>query len=149
MARKAKLPEIKNFHINISYAYKNNVMIQTFDFVVDNKKVLRYAYDKRYNLKKRIDEVIRKESNSLKDAKFINRIDTDTGITIYYEIVGGEMDHRNVIKNVSFYLPPNAGCQYCKNYEKHDDASYCSEKKKFIRPVKSCKIFQSLEEIIT
>ena len=60
-----------DFYINIKYKIIDEKIHQIFEFNTSNKKYLAYAYDSRYLLKRKLEELIRKEALD----GYIDRID--------------------------------------------------------------------------
>jgi hypothetical protein len=140
-------PKNIEFYINIFYKNEGDNLIQTFQFV-SKKRNFKYAFDKRFCLKNKIDKLINDENKTCDIIYFINRIDYDDRIVLIYKI-NNFCEFKNVIKNISFYLPPN-NCLYCEYNKMDGDFIFCNEKKKHYQtPIKTCKIFKSIEEIIT
>jgi hypothetical protein len=140
-------PKNIEFYVNIFYQSENNILIQTFQFV-SQKKNFKYVFDKRYCLKEKIDKLLINENKSGDEIYFINRTDYEDKIILFYRIKQ-IYNFENYIKNLSFYLPPN-NCLYCQHNKRDGDFIFCNEKKKHYQiPIKTCKIFKSIEEIIT
>lgn len=131
-----KIPFLLNIKAN-----KNE---QIFEFNTTNKKYLHYAYDQRYCLKRKIERAI---NQYLQSYLVKERIEDSNKIIIVYE---KEITFSPVIVNCEFYLPPYNGCLYCTKCKKENDFLYCEEKKKHysLTGIKSCPIFQSIEELI-
>ncbi len=143
-----KIAKKISFYININYSYENGFTKQNFEFITTNKKYLRYAYDKRYLLKKKIESIV--NDNLLDDLTFKSRDDTEDKIIISYN---GEMRKTipSKIINCEFYLPPFNGCQYCTKGKKEKDFLYCKEKDKHydFNGIKNCPVFESINEILS
>jgi hypothetical protein len=139
-----KIAKQIDFYVNIKYKKDGDKLHQIFEFNVTNKKYLAYAYDSRYLLKRKIDKLIKDEFVE----NFIERIDEKEYIEVIYET---EKTKRPKIVNLNFYLPPFNGCKYCEKCEKQGNFLYCIEKNKHydLAGIKNCKVFKSVEEIIT
>ena len=137
------------FLVNITYNLNGEIVEQNFLFKTTNKKFLKYAYDKRFCLKRKIDKLIDKEL--LSNLSFLGREDGEDKITIKYRNDFGEFDSSSKIINCEFYLPPFNGCKYCSKAEIQGDFLYCEEKKKHyeLNGIKTCPVFQSINEIIS
>ena len=137
------------FLISITYNLKETKIEQVFKFQVTNKKHLSYAHDHRFCLKRKIDRLI--DSELLSSNSFIERIDHDDKIIITYRNDFGHFDNSSKIVNCEFYLPPFNGCLYCEHCTEEGDFLYCKLKKKHYdsKGIKSCPVFQSVEEILT
>ena len=147
----AKLKVAKKipFFININYDLNGTTINQNFNFQTTNKKYLNYAYDQRFCLKRKIENLIDKEL--LSNTSYLGRIEDENKITIMYRNDFGEFDSSSKIVNCEFYLPPFNGCQYCSNCEKQGNFLYCKLKKKHYdsEGIKSCPVFSSIDEILT
>jgi hypothetical protein len=152
MAEGLKVPKNLELYINIVYQYNNNIIKQILNFYMSNKRYLRYIYDMRYCLKSKVDKVLEEVNLNSQDIQYMSRIDEKSFIEVNYKILGKEKyDFKPVIKCISFYLPPSSSCQYCKKKRMENDMIYCEEKKKWYNKTgcKTCKIFSSIDEIIT
>ena len=49
------------FLVNITYKFDSAIIEQAFSFQTTNKKYLKYAYDQRYCLMRKIEKLIEKE----------------------------------------------------------------------------------------
>lgn len=143
------MPDIKlakqiNFYINIKYKTIDENLHQIFEFSTTNKKYLAYVYDSRYLLKQKIEALIKKEFQE----NFVDRIDDKTYIEIIYKT---NKKPKPRIVNLSFYLPPFNGCKYCTKCKKQGNFLYCKEKNKHYdsNGIRNCKVFKSIEEILT
>jgi hypothetical protein len=133
-----------DFYVNIKYKKNGDELHQIFEFNVTNKKYLTYAYDARYLLKRKIEKLIRDEFVE----NFVERIDEKEYIEVIYKT---EKIKKPKIVNLNFYLPPFNGCKYCEKCEKQGNFLYCKEKNKHydLAGIRNCKVFKSIEEIIT
>ena len=133
-----------DFYVNIKYKKNGDELHQIFEFNVTNKKYLTYAYDSRYLLKRKIEKLIRDEFVE----NFVERIDEKEYIEVIYKT---EKIKKPKIVNLNFYLPPFNGCKYCEKCEKQGNFLYCKEKNKHydLAGIRNCKVFKSIEEIIT
>lgn len=139
-----KIAKQINFYVNIKYKFAGEELHQIFEFSTTNKKYLTYAYDSRYLLKRKIEKLIKDEFQE----NFIDRIDEKDYIEMVYKT---QKRPRPRIVNLSFYLPPFNGCKYCTKAEKQGNFLYCSEKNKHYdsNGIRNCKVFKSIEEILT
>ena len=131
--------------VNIRYITTETELIQSFEFVPDNKKDLRYLFDKRFLFKKRIEDLIEK---MLLD-NFKERIDSTDKIIIKYE---KQEPPKNCIRKIQAYIPPYLGCNYCVLAQTEGEFIYCPIKNKHytkIGGVKRCPVFKSKEKILT
>ena len=137
------------FFINITYNHKGETVEQVFSFKTTNKKYLRYAYDQRFCLKRKVDKLL--DDRLLSSNSFIGRTDHEDKIVMEYRNDFGEFDSSAKIVNCEFYLPPFNGCQFCMNCEEQGNFLYCTLKKKHYDSagIKSCPVFKSVDEIIT
>lgn len=137
------------FLVNITYDLRGETIIQNFEFKTTNKKYLAYAYDHRFCLKRKIERLIDKEL--LSRLSFIGRVEKEDKIEISYRNDFGSFDSSSKIVNCEFYLPPFNGCLYCKKCHRDGDFLFCKEKEKHYSSngIKSCPVFESVEEIIT
>lgn len=141
-------PQDVTFYLNIQWQKTGFIdfIIQQFLFI-SSKKYYKYAFDNRYILKQKIDDIINEEVNK-NGLEFVNRIDHKDMIEIVYK-QNEDFKFKSFIKNVSFFLPPNT-CMYCKKKEEKNGFIFCNEKKKHYQtPIKTCKIFRSINELIT
>lgn len=147
----AKLKVAKKipFFVNITYNLKKEIIEQTFSFRTTNKKYLRYAYDQRYCLRRKIEKLI--DSNFLNSNYYIGRFEHEDKIVITYNNEFNDFDSSSKIINCEFYLPPFNGCLYCSKCKTEGNFLYCEEKKKHYASngIKNCPVFQSIEEVIT
>jgi len=137
------------FLVNITYKFDSAIIEQTFSFQTTNKKYLKYAYDQRYCLMRKIEKLIEKEL--LSNLSYIGRVEDEDKIKILYRNDFGKFDAASKIVNCEFYLPPFNGCKYCTKCETQGDFLYCKEKKKHYdyNGIKNCPVFNSVNEIIT
>lgn len=145
MNNKIKVARKIDFLVSINYSIENNLLKQEFRFWTNNKKNLKYAYDKRFLLKPKLDKLVL--DSLLNDFK--TREDNEDNITIYYKDASKVPANR--IVNMEFYLPPYNGCKYCTKAEINGNFVYCKEKKKHYVDggVKNCKVFKSIDEVLT
>ena len=137
------------FFVNMTYNLKEKIVEQVFSFKTTNKKYLRYAYDQRFCLMRKIEKLIDKEL--LSGTSYLKRDEYEDKIVMTYRNDFGKFDSSSKIINCEFYLPPFNGCQYCANCEKQDNFLYCTLKKKHYDSagIKSCPVFKSIDEILT
>ena len=142
---KLKVARAINFIVTITYIIKSDHIEQSFNFVVDNKKYLPYAFDDRYVLKRKLDELYKKYSLDL----FIKKVDFEDKVVIYYSLQ--DICMKPELVNMNFYLPPYNGCLFCNKAVKKDGFIFCPEKNKHYDSlgIKSCKVFSSIEEVLT
>lgn len=136
------------FLVSINYKEINGLTAQVYTFWTNNKKNLRYAYDSRYLLKRKIDKLI--EDNLLNNFK--SREENENNIIIYYDLDFKKLKNKSSKTfNLEFYLPPFCGCKYCTKAEFKDGFTYCKEKKKHynLDGIKNCKVFKSIDEVLT
>lgn len=147
----AKLKVAKKipFLVSITYNIKKGIIEQMFSFKTTNKKYLKYVYDQRYCLKRKIEKLI--DSNFLSSNYYLGRVEHEDKIIILYNNCFDGFDDSSKIINCEFYLPPFNGCLYCEKCKTEGNFLYCKEKKKHYdsKGVKNCPVFQSIEEIIT
>lgn len=146
---KLKIAKKIPFFINITYKLNGETIEQIFSFKTTNKKYLKYAYDQRYCLKRKVERLI--DSYVLSDNSYLGRDEYEDKIVLLYSNDFGSFDSSSKIINCEFYLPPFNGCLYCKKCKTEGDFLYCEEKKKHYdsKGIKNCPVFQSIEEIIT
>lgn len=146
---KLKVAKKIPFLVSITYDLKEEIIEQIFSFQTTNKKYLKYAYDQRFCLKRKLEKLINKEL--LSNNSFIERIEYENKIVIKYRNDFGEFDSSSKIVNCEFYLPPYNGCKFCINCESQDGFLYCNLKKKHYDSsgIKSCPVFSSIEEVLT
>ena len=144
---KIKVAKKVEFLVTLKTEIKNDIIIQTYEFWTNNKKYLRYAYDKRYCLKSKLEKLY--EANLLDN--FISREESETKIVFKYIKPENYVCEPSKIINCEFYLPPFNGCKYCRKCEDKGNFLYCNEKKKHydLAGIKNCQVFQSIDEIIT
>ena len=149
MATKLKVAKKIPFFVSITYNLKETKIEQTFSFRTTNKKYLRYAYDQRFCLMRKLEKLIEKEL--LSNNSFQERLEYEDKIVMTYTNDFGHFDSSAKIVNCEFYLPPFNGCLYCNKCEERGDFLYCKEKEKHYdsKGIKSCPVFQSIDEIIT
>lgn len=149
MAVKLKVAKKIPFFVSITYNLKEEVVEQVFSFKTTSKKYLKYAYDQRFCLKRKIEKLINKEL--LSNNSFQKRVEYEDKIVMVYTNDFGQFDSSSIIINCEFYLPPFKGCIYCNKCKKEGDFLYCIEKKKHYdsRGIKNCPVFQSIDEVIT
>ena len=87
----------------------------------------------------------------LSSNSYQGRVEHEDKIVMLYRNDFGEFDSSSKIVNCEFYLPPFNGCQYCSNCEKQGNFLYCKLKKKHYDSagIKSCPVFNSIDEILT
>lgn len=143
-----KLPQKIKFFVNVSYSVKENTIFQVFSFNTTNKKYLKYVYDQRFNLKNKIEKIIKKEM--LNSSSFLSRIENETNITMTYKN-DFDVDKTSRIINCEFYLPPYKGCKYCVFCNNSEDFLFCSKKEKHYNSpgIKTCAVFQSKDEVLS
>lgn len=137
------------FLVSITYNLKEEVIEQVFSFQTTNKKYLKYAYDQRFCLRRKLEKLIDKEL--LSGSSFIERLEEENKIIMRYRNDFGSFDNSSKIINCEFYLPPYNGCRFCINCEEQGDFLYCKLKKKHYDSsgIKSCPVFSSIDEILT
>lgn len=139
-----KIAKQIDFYINIKYKIIDEKIHQIFEFNTSNKKYLAYAYDSRYLLKRKLEELIRKEALD----GYIDRIDEKNYIEV---IFNSAQKPKPKIVNLNFYLPPFNGCKYCQKCQRQGDFLFCKEKNKHydLAGIRNCKVFKSKEELLT
>ena len=58
---KLKVAKKIPFLVSITYDLKEEIIEQVFSFQTTNKKYLKYAYDQRFCLKRKLEKLINKE----------------------------------------------------------------------------------------
>ena len=144
---KIKVARKVEFLLTLKTEEKDNIIYQTYEFWTNNKKYLKYAYDKRYCLRSKLEKIY--ESHLLNN--FISREEYESKIIFKYEKDGDFTPQPSKIINCEFYLPPFNGCKYCRKCRDEGNFLYCEEKKKHYDStgIKNCQVFQSVDEIIT
>ena len=61
MAAKLNVAKKIPFFVSITYNLKEKVVEQVYSFKTTSKKYLKYAYDQRFCLKRKIEKLINKE----------------------------------------------------------------------------------------
>jgi hypothetical protein len=142
---KIKVAREIEFIVNITYKTLEDKIEQTYSFNVLNKKYLSYAFDYRFTLKRKLDKLYQDKLLN----NFLKRIDCPDKVIFYYSL---QAVPKPEMVNETFYLPPFNGCLYCKKASFEDNEFvFCKEKNKHMAypGVKSCKIFNSIEEVLT
>lgn len=144
---KVKIARRISFLVTLKTESTKDQIIQTYEFWTTNKKYLRYAYDKRYNLKSKLEKIY--EENLLNN--FLAREEGESRIVFRYKKDGNFKPVPAKTYNCEFYMPPFNGCKYCRKCKVEGDFIYCEEKKKHyeLSGIKNCQVFQSIDEIIT
>ena len=129
--------------ISIKFKKRENIILQTFE-LQSEKKILKYAMDKRFEIYDKIQDKIRELllSNTSKNVEFVSKTEEDNKIIFQFNLLS-EID-KNLLINyyhvIPSFLPPNAGCVYCANYT---EEKFCPIKNKTIlQPLKSCVVFK-------
>jgi hypothetical protein len=137
----------EKIYISIHYAIVMNVLQQTFEFIVSNRKILDYCNDSRYLVNKTINKIITDSNLTSNTLTYINRIDVTNGVTVFYEIKEPIACPSSIIKTIDWETPPYRGCKYCTEYKVDDGFSFCQTKKKMMKVggIKSCPVFSQKE----
>ena len=147
---KVKFARRIEFLITETIAKENGCIKQTYKFWTTNKKYYKYAFDQRFCLRKKLEKIF--NEHLLAGYKFLSRKEDETEVVFRYQD-DGEVFYNIPAKtiNCEFYLPPFNGCLYCTKCKKEGDFLYCTEKKKHYDSggIKTCPVFQSIEEIIS
>ena len=85
---KLKVAKKIPFLVSITYDLKEEIIEQVFSFQTTNKKYLKYAYDQRFCLKRKLEKLINKEL--LSNNSFVERIEYENKIVIKYRNDFGE-----------------------------------------------------------
>lgn len=146
---KVKFARRIEFLVTESYKIDKDCLVQDYKFWTPNRKYLKYAYDQRFCLRRKLEALYKKDL--VKGYKFLAREEREDGVTFKYEFSGNKPITLSRIINCEFYLPPFNGCLYCTKCKSEGDFLYCEEKKKHYdsQGIKSCPIFQSIDEIIS
>lgn len=150
MAKKIKIEKRVEFLVTETVKRERDCVAQIYTFYTTNKKYLKYAYDQRYCLKRKLEKIY--DDNLLRNYKFISREEKETEVIFRYEYDGSEFaNFPSRTFNCDFYLPPYNGCLYCTECRKEGEFLYCEKKKKHYEPqgIKTCPVFQSKDEILS
>lgn len=134
--------------ISIKFKKKEDLITQTFDFQVD-KKLLKYIFDKRFEIYEKIQDKIRDLIliNLTDKVEFVSKTEDENKIIFQFHILE-DIDKKMLINYyhvIPSFLPPNPGCLYCSNYT---DEKFCIEKNKTIlQPIKKCIVFHQKERL--
>ena len=132
--------------ISLSYLKIKNEFIVIFSF---NKRAkgIRFIRDKRYNIYDNFEKKILQRSIKLPCFEFDRRIDDEDSVNLIYNISEDVpihiTDKYRGMFIVSGWVPPSAGCDYCK-YKENDNENFfhCHIKSKTMtNEVKNCKVF--------
>lgn len=150
MGKVIKIEKRINFLVTETVKKEKSCIIQTYTFYTTNKKYLKYAFDHRFCLKRKLEKIY--EKNLLKSYEFISREEKESEVIFRYRYDGLEFGNfPSKTFNCDFYLPPYNGCLYCTESRKEGDFLYCEKKKKHYdsQGIKTCPVFQSKDEIIS
>ena len=121
-------------------------VVQTFSFE-STKTLIKFAFDKRFDVYNKLNEKIKEVSLSTIDDcfTFLERIEETDKIIIEYSYAG-DID-KDLLKNYYFvipaFLPPYTGCSYCLLNEEQGEFIFCKAKNKIIpQALKRCVIFR-------
>lgn len=145
---KIKIAKRVSFLVTENIKIENDKLFQTFQFYTNNKKYLKYAFDQRFCLKRKLEKLY---NNELLNLTFLNREEHEDKVVFVYEYNKEKIGFSSKTVNCDFYLPPYNGCKYCSNKEIKGDFLYCLIKKKHYDSsgIKNCPVFQSIEEVIS
>lgn len=150
MNKQLKVAKKIEFMVNETYSVcPDGSVEQCFQFETVNKKYLPYAFDDRYVLKRKLDQLFKEDALR---CGFERKVDHSDKVVFIFGPGHEPLDGRKPrIVNMSFYLPPYNGCRFCRKAVRDGDVIYCPEKdKKYDSAgVKSCKVFSSIEEVLT
>lgn len=147
---KEKFARKIDFLVTETIDIKDANIVQTFQFWTSNKKYLKYAYDQRFCLRRKLEKLYEKEL--VKGFQFLSREESENKIVFRYDYdASGFFREPAKTFNCEFYLPPYNGCAFCLKAKAEGDFFFCEAKKKHYENlgIKSCPVFQSIEEIIS
>ena len=138
------------FKVQIRYSVEENIITQTFLFL--SKPFFRYAYDTRFSLNSKIEEMIaRNILTRIEGVSFVDRTDNVDSVVMKYSFSNeiSWSDIKQIFVTLHVYFPPNTGCRYCLKAEEKGEFIYCPEKDKtFPLPIKRCAVFKQKRDII-
>lgn len=132
--------------ISLNYLKLNDKFIIKFSFNKRTKNI-KYLFDKRYNIYDNFEKKILDKSLKLPELEFDRRIDNKDNVNLIYNIIEEtDLYLTTGFKGlfvVSGWIPPNAGCEYCKyKNDIHDTYFHCEIKNKILtQEIKNCKVF--------
>ena len=138
--------------ISVKYVHRGDKIFQ--HFIIEKKKgVSKYILDTRFLIYDKFQEKIKEFSLSNKypdNLIFIERRDEEDRIVLEFK----ELDKIR-LKNYYFvvpgFVPPSAGCEYCRFRKDNEDeiSFYCEFKKKgFAHRLKNCQFFRQQEGLL-
>lgn len=141
------------FNIQVKYTFEGNIIIQTFQFLPMVKKYFKYAYDTRFTLNDKIEEMINKNlmSDNIENVEFVDRTDNENSIVMKYSFEGeiAWKELRSFFVTLHVYFAPNTGCRYCSRAIEKGDFIFCPERNKTLpSPIKRCTVFKQKRDLI-
>lgn len=146
---KVKFARRIEFLVTETYKRSGEYLLQKYQFWTPNKKYLKYAYDHRFCLRRKLEALYKKEL--LQNLEFVSKDESEDNVTFKYKLTENDLSLVSKTFNCEFYLPPYNGCVYCTKSKQEGDFLFCTEKKKHYdsQGIKTCPIFQSIDEIIS
>lgn len=144
---KIKIAKRIDFLVTLKTEERGDEIVQTYEFWTHNKRYLKFAYDQRYCLKRKLEKIY--EENLLDN--FLAREEGEARIVFRYKKTEDFKAVPAKTFNCEFYMPPFNGCKYCMKCKTEGDFVYCEEKQKHYDSggIKNCQVFQSIDEILT
>jgi hypothetical protein len=136
--------------ISVKFLVRSDKIFQYF--IISKKNIKKYLTDPRFIVYDKFEEKIKffALSNN-QNFIFVGRKNEDDRITLEFKILNVE----NFEKPSNFYfvipgfVPPLAGCEYCKFRKDYDDTVfYCEFKQKsLVNKMKNCQFFRQEEDL--